>query len=100
MRAGGKGAPALADAPLRRGKGRVLRSKTGSKMSIIVVDVRPAWAEVWVDGKMLGPTPIMRPIQPGRHRIDLRNPKLKFHVFYRVKIKPGDKIKIADTISK
>jgi serine/threonine protein kinase len=98
VKAGGKGAPPLPNAPLARGKGRVVKGKSGSKMALIVVDVRPAWAEVWVNGKMIGPTPIMRPIQPGRYRVDLRNPKLRFHVFYKLKIKAGDKIKIADTI--
>ncbi len=98
VRAGGKGAPPVPNAPLARGKGRVIKGKSGSKMALIVVDVRPAWAEVWVNGKLLGPTPIMRPIQPGRCRVDLRNPKLRFHVFYRLTIKEGDKIKIADTI--
>ncbi|MCK5798172.1 MAG: PEGA domain-containing protein [Deltaproteobacteria bacterium] len=96
---GGKGAPAIPGVVPQKGKGRLIRGKIAGKMAMIVVDVRPAWAEVWVDGKMLGPTPILRPIKPGRHRVDLRNPKMKFHVYYRLKVKAGDKIKIADTIS-
>jgi serine/threonine protein kinase len=33
------------------------------------------WADVWIDGKLIGTTPIMRArIEAGEHRLELRNP--------------------------
>ena len=81
-----------------KGAGVVRSTKSEVPGCWLVVDVRPSWAEVWLDGQKLGNTPLMRGIKPGRHKIELKNPMLGYHVYYRIRAKNGFKVKIADTI--
>jgi serine/threonine protein kinase len=54
------------------------------------LDVRvDPWAEVWVDGKSLGTTPVSRKLAPGRHRVKLVNNVLGKEETVTVKIGSG-----------
>jgi serine/threonine-protein kinase len=80
-----------------KSKGQVNVSPVQGEASFVAVDVRP-WAEVWVDGKKIGHTPIQFPVPPGKHTIELRNPELNFKKVFRKKIKKGTKLKISEAI--
>ena len=82
-----------------KGKGVITVTPVDAKIALISVDVRPAWAEVWVDGKLVGPTPLQRAIPPGRHTIELKNEKYGFRRIYRLRFKNGQNVKIRDTIT-
>jgi len=78
--------------------GRVVVVDAESKeTAILVADVRPGWAEVWVDGKRIGATPIHIAIPPGKHVVELKNSKLNFAKRYSIKSVLGKKVKISDT---
>ena len=53
------------------------------------------WAEVYVDGKMLGVSPPLQEIEvaPGRHRVELRNSASQPHVV-TINAKPGERLRI------
>ncbi|MCC6750033.1 MAG: serine/threonine protein kinase [Deltaproteobacteria bacterium] len=67
-------------------------------ISMLVVDVKPAWAEVSIDGQKAGHTPLQIKIEPGKHTIELKNSELNYHRVYKIKAKIGKKVKISDTI--
>ena len=80
---------AAADASVRvkhvvakRGKGK------------LVVRVRP-WAEVTVDGKSVGSTPVNLDLPVGRHRVVLSNPELGKRVTKKITIRKGQSSKIS-----
>ena len=78
--------------------GRVVVVDAESKeTAVLVADVRPGWAEVWLDGKRLGATPIHIEIPPGKHVVQLKNEKLGFSKRYTFKSVLGKKVKISDT---
>jgi serine/threonine-protein kinase len=57
---------------------------------ILHVTVKGAWADVWVDGKMLGRVPPIHryTLSVGEHELELRNPGLKSHS-EKILISPG-----------
>ena len=69
-----------------------------SKDALLAVDVRPGWAEVWIDGTQQGHTPIQLTVEPGRHKIELKNEELNYHRVYQKQFRAGKKVKISDTI--
>jgi serine/threonine protein kinase len=80
-----------------KSKGQVAVTPIQGENCFIAVDVRP-WAEVWVDGKKIGHTPIQFPVPPGKHTIELRNPGLNYKKVFKKKIKKGTKLKISEAI--
>lgn len=91
----GRAAPASGG---KRGKGDVSSSRVGGEAALLAVDVRPGWAEVWIDREKRGHTPMQIQVEPGAHTVELKNPERSFHVVYRVRAKTGVKIKITDKI--
>ena len=68
-------------------------------VAVVVIDVRPAWAEVWVEGQQVGVTPLQRQIKPGRYKIELKNAKLGYHRTVTINPVAGKKVKISDTVA-
>ncbi len=55
----------------------------------LTVNTRP-WSEVWVDGRKLGLTPLAyKELPAGRHKLVLRNPRLKLKKTVWIRIQPG-----------
>ncbi|MBK8479915.1 MAG: serine/threonine protein kinase [Proteobacteria bacterium] len=82
-----------------RGKGKVSVGKAEGADAILASDVRPGWAEVFVDDKSVGHTPLQVTIEAGRHVIELKNQQFGFHAVYRINARPGTKTKITDQIA-
>lgn len=82
----------------QRGTGKVSSVSIPGKQAVLVVDVRPAWAEVYVDGTKMGHTPLQTVLEPGRRKVVLRNEELKFNRLYTVRAVAGKKVKISDSI--
>jgi serine/threonine protein kinase len=80
-----------------KGESKVTVSAVEGDVALIAADVRP-WAEVWVDGKKIGHTPIQVQVPPGLHKVELRNPDLKFAKTFPVKAAKGKKVKILQTL--
>lgn len=61
----------------------------GPRVGQVVVRANP-WAEVWVDGRNLGTTP-MEPLSlaAGNHVVTFKNPVLRTERSFRVLVKPG-----------
>lgn len=61
--------------------------------AVLVVDSRPSGAEVYLDGRLQGRTPLSLSVTPGRHEVELR---LAGYRSYRVTVnpKPGDRVQI------
>lgn len=81
-----------------KGKGKVIIDKADPTIALITIDVRPRWAEIWINGKKIGPTPLQRQIPPGRHTVELKNEKFGFHSTYKITAKLGTNVKILDSI--
>ena len=73
-------------------------TSSGSDASVLAIDVRP-WAEVWVNDRKVGYTPIVRQIPPGKYKIGLKNPSMNYQKTYPITVKKGKKVKIADVIA-
>ncbi len=53
---------------------------------LLTVDVRPGWATLRIDGRVIGPTPVVRkPVAPGMRRIEIVRPDGQ-HKEYQVQI--------------
>jgi len=85
--------------PGSRGKGKVSIGKAEGAETILASDVRPGWAEVFVDDKSVGHTPLQVAIEPGRHVVELKNEQFGFHAVYRINARPRTKTKITDQIA-
>ncbi len=74
---------------VRVARGRRLVKNIVFKKGTLLIVVRP-WADVWVDGKMVGQAP-MKPISllEGTHKVSLVNSDLKKKVEKRVRIEAG-----------
>ncbi len=92
--------PSLAHSGPRRGEGRLKvngasppAARRGTKPApaaappgLLTVDVRPGWATLRIDGRAIGPTPIVRePVAPGKRRIEIVRPDGQ-HKEYEVQI--------------
>ena len=92
-----KHGPAAKQGGSGKSQGQMAVTPTGGDDCVLAVDVRP-WAEVWVDGKQRGHTPLQLSLQPGQHVIELRNPDMKYKKVFRKRIKKGTKLKISEAI--
>lgn len=78
------------DNEVGQGSAHEARGRTGAaeRFGHLTVNARP-WAEVEVDGRMVGRTPVrMLGLRPGRHRVVLSHPELGRHT-YTVIIRSG-----------
>ncbi|TBH20773.1 PEGA domain-containing protein [Thermus thermamylovorans] len=59
----------------------------------LVVDSRPSGAEVYLNGRLQGRTPLTLPVNPGRQEVELR---LAGHQPYRVAVnpRPGERVQV------
>ena len=89
--------PAAKKGPRAKSQGQMAVTPVEGEGCFLAVDVRP-WAEVWVDGKKVGHTPIQVPLTPGRHTIKLHNPELNYVKVIRKTLKKGTKLKISEAI--
>jgi serine/threonine protein kinase len=80
-----------------KSEGQIVTTAIPAEVCLLAVDVRP-WAEVWVDGKKVGHTPLQVQLPPGMRRIELKNPDLKYVKTFRRRAKNGTKIKISEAI--
>jgi serine/threonine-protein kinase len=62
----------------------------GGQLGMLRLNSRP-WSQVFVDGRLIGNTPIMGvPLKAGEHRVELVNKALDARKTIQVKIKPDD----------
>lgn len=74
------------DKPKRPLKKKVVRP---AGKGTLTINTEP-WSEVWVDGKKLGMTPLAyKELPAGRHKLVLKNPRLKLKKTVWVRIQPG-----------
>ncbi|MFM9420337.1 PEGA domain-containing protein [Thermus scotoductus] len=73
--------------------GRVTAPPPTPATATLVVDSRPAGAEVYLDGRMSGRTPVSLQVNPGRHEVELR---LAGYQPYRVTLnpRPGERVQV------
>ena len=88
--------PAAKTAAQPKRKNMVVTAGVAGK-AVLVVDVRP-WAEVWIDGQKIGHTPLQKELPPGKYKVVLKNPGLKYEKTFPVVAKVGKKVKIIDAI--
>ena len=62
---------------------------------MLAVDVQP-WAEVILDGKVKGHTPLQTVLSPGRHTIELRNQAASYSKRFTLTFRKGTKTKLMD----
>jgi serine/threonine protein kinase len=86
--------PAAKKSAILKGTGKMITKDIEGDRALLAVDVRP-WAEVWVDGKKVGHTPMQVQLPPGPHKVELKNPDIKFSKTYRFKARKGKKTKIS-----
>ncbi len=85
-----KGAEVTRRLKVRIPRGRTLRRSVSVRPGLLKLSIQP-WAEVYVDGKRMGTTPIAPlPVAPGRHRVRLVNPDLGVERTVRVQVPAGD----------
>lgn len=73
--------------------GRVTAPPPTPATATLVVDSRPAGAEVYLDGRLSGRTPVSLQVNPGRHEVELR---LAGYQPYRVTVnpRPGERVQV------
>jgi hypothetical protein len=66
---------------------------TAPAQATLVVDSRPTGAEVYVDGRLQGRTPLTLSVNPGRHDLELRLPGYQV---YKVTVnpRPGERVQV------
>lgn len=79
-------------------RGNVNSVAISSNEALLAADVQP-WAEMWIDGKKRGHTPIQVAVTPGKHKVELKNIDLRFVKTYFIQAKRGIKIKIQEVIA-
>jgi len=84
--------------PKSRGGHSVRVSKYKTDQAVVVIDVRPVWAQVKINGQAVGTTPMQRVLPPGKYKIELSNAKAGFHKTISVNLKKGTKTKITEKI--
>jgi eukaryotic-like serine/threonine-protein kinase len=77
-----------------KGTGKMITTDIEGDRALLAVDVRP-WAEIWIDGKKVGHTPMQVQLPPGPHKVELKNPDIKFSKIYKIKARKGKKTKIS-----
>ena len=61
----------------------------GANMGTLRINSRP-WAQVFVDGRFLGNTPLLNaPVPAGKHKIKLVNPDMKMNKVFTLQIQAG-----------
>ncbi|MFN4072788.1 MAG: PEGA domain-containing protein [Thermus sp.] len=73
--------------------GRVTAPPPTPATATLVVDSRPAGAEVYLNGRLSGRTPVSLQVNPGRHEVELR---LAGYQTYRVTVnpRPGERVQV------
>ena len=85
---------------LDRKKDSLVTVSIASDKCMLVVDVRPGWAEVWIDGKKIGHTPMQVALAPGPHAVVLKNAQFKFEKSFKIQARKGKKIKISAVLTR
>ncbi len=52
-----------------------LEAKAGQEAARLLLRSTPSRAQVWIDGKAVGPTPLLLIVPPGKYKIELRGSK-------------------------
>lgn len=61
----------------------------GANMGFLRINSRP-WAQVFVDGKFVGNTPLLNaPVPAGKHKIKLVNPDMKMNKVFTLQVQAG-----------
>lgn len=73
--------------------GRVSAPPPAPSTATLVVDSRPGGAEVYLNGRLQGRTPLTLTVNPGRHEVELR---LSGYQPYRVAVnpRPGERVQV------
>ncbi|MFD3006128.1 PEGA domain-containing protein [Thermus tengchongensis] len=73
--------------------GRVTAPPSTPATATLAVDSRPQGAEVYLDGRLSGRTPVSLSVNPGRHEVELR---LSGYQPYRVTVnpRPGERVQV------
>ena len=64
--------------PLEERNRRALEEKAGAEPSSLLLRSNPNHAKVWVDGKLVGKTPILLILPPGAFNIEMRGPRMEY----------------------
>jgi serine/threonine-protein kinase len=67
--------------------------KARLERAYLAVEVSP-WADVFVDGKKLGRTPLKKPLKPGTYTVTLQNSELKRAAQKTVTVKKGETARV------
>ena len=81
---------ALAAFALVRSRVATTRAAAANRPATITVDTRPAAADVFVDGRRVGATPLVLAVQPGTHTLTLRNGEAERRVVFAAA--PGEQL--------
>ena len=73
--------------------GRVSAPPPTPAQATLVVDSRPTGAEVYLDGRLRGRTPLTLSVNPGRHEVELRLPGYQPYKA-TVNPKPGERVQV------
>jgi hypothetical protein len=65
----------------------------------VSVNVSGGWADVYVDGKKIGATPLTRPLPAGPHEIRVKNDDRGFDATQKVTIKAGETTSVPFSIN-
>lgn len=88
-----KNAPAGREKETKKSSSKSSADKStanSSETAYITIQSNP-WANVYLDGKLIGSTPISKFALPaGSHKIQFKNPKSKIDKTFPVELKPGD----------
>jgi len=72
----------LAAFALVRSRVATTRAAAASRPATMTVDTRPAVADVFIDGRRVGATPLVLTVQPGTHLLALRNGEAERRVVF------------------
>ena len=81
---------ALAAFALVRSRVATTRAAAANRPATMTVDTRPAVADVFIDGRRVGVTPLVLTVQPGTHTLTLRNGETERRVVFAAA--PGEQL--------
>jgi hypothetical protein len=80
----------LAAFALVRSRVATTRAAAANRPATMTVDTRPAAADVFIDGRRVGATPLVLTVQPGTHTLTLRNGEAERRVVFAAA--PGEQL--------
>lgn len=73
---------------------QALEQRAGRDASKLLLRSAPAGAQVWIDGALVGNTPMLLIVAPGKYRVEMRGPRLE-HAERAVALLPHETVELA-----